>query len=61
VVTARAGGGRGGRGGVGGARTGDGATVKRPGHDGKAVAIEGARWGWAPAHERRKEGWCGVR
>jgi hypothetical protein len=61
VVAARAEGGRGGRGGVGGARTGDGATVKRPGHDSKAVVIEGVRWGQAPACERRKEGWCGVR
>jgi hypothetical protein len=60
VVTARGGGGRGGRGGVGGALTGDGAAVKRPGDGGKAVAIEGARWGRDPALER-KGGQCGVR
>jgi hypothetical protein len=45
AVAARGGGGRGGRGGVGGALTRDGAVVKRPGDSGKAVAIEGARWG----------------
>jgi hypothetical protein len=60
VVTARGEGGRGGRGGVGGNRTGDGAAVKRPGDDGKAVVIEGTLWGRAPAYERRKEGRCGV-
>jgi hypothetical protein len=30
---------------VGGALSRDGAAVKRPGDSGKAVAIEGARWG----------------
>jgi hypothetical protein len=49
VVAARGGGGRGGRGGVRGALTGDGAAVKRPSDGGKVVAIEGARWGRAPA------------
>jgi hypothetical protein len=57
----RGGGGRGGHGGVGGALTEDGVAVKRPGDSGKAVAIEGVRWGRAPARDRRKGGRCGVR
>jgi hypothetical protein len=45
AITARGGGGGGGRGGVRVALTGDGAAVKRLGDGGKAVAIEGTRWG----------------
>jgi hypothetical protein len=47
VVTVRGGGGRGGRGGVRGALTRDGAAVKRPSDSGKAMVIEGGRWGRA--------------
>jgi hypothetical protein len=45
AVTARGGGGRGGHGSVGGALTGDRAVMKQPADDGKAVVIEGTRWG----------------
>jgi hypothetical protein len=45
AIAVRGRGGRGGRGGGGRALTEDGAAVKRPGDGGKAVAIEGARWG----------------
>jgi hypothetical protein len=45
AVIVRGRGGRGGRGGVGGALTRDGVVVKRSSDGGKAVVIEGARWG----------------
>jgi hypothetical protein len=45
AVAARGRGGRGGCGGVGGALAGDGAAMKRSGDGGKAVVIEGTRWG----------------
>jgi hypothetical protein len=61
AVAARGGGGRGGCGSVRAALTGDGAAVKRSGDGGKVMAIEGTRWGRAPAQERRKGARCGVR